>query len=157
MAASHDLCVLNDDLQVKLYNGGGIEADVQGIAPVFDDWADIDKYHETMPGGGYDVVLEKRNPSVHMAITHAVVLGPKGCSAPMLEMGVFAVDQTEAGESMDPYVARSASYRETGRKAASTDLALEVRTVAPSFNGLGAAAKPVPFGLLQVCLRSCRM
>lgn len=157
MAATDGLCVLNAELKVVLYNGGGIEEEVDGIAPVFDDWSDINMYHETMPGAGYDVLLEKRDPTTVMAITHAVVLGPQGCSAPLLEMGVFAVDATEAGESIDPHSARSATYREHGAEAAGDEFAFEVHTAPPKFNGVAAAACPVPFGLLHICLRSCRV
>ena len=59
-AMADGLTILNPHLEVVLYNGGAISADLDGIAQVFDEFMDVEAYHETAEGRGFDVVLKAK-------------------------------------------------------------------------------------------------
>jgi len=150
------LIVLNPHLGVSLYNGGAIDEDLEGIAPVFDKYDDVEAYHESAEGHGFDVVLKAKD-EVPMAVTHAVILGPTTCSCPLGELGIFVRPEPQPDAELDAYVRASAAYRKGGLDEAGPGLVLEARSLAPFYNGLGRAAAPTPFGHIQVCLRTATM
>ncbi|KAA0149180.1 hypothetical protein FNF28_07378 [Cafeteria roenbergensis] len=150
------LTVLNKHLRVALYNGGAIDEDCEGIAPVFDKFDDVEAYHETTAGKGFDVVLEPTSDEP-MAVTHAVILGPVTCSCPLKDLGIFVRSERSADDALDGYTAASKPYTEGGAASAGPTFAFEAVAQSPYFNGVGRASAVTPFGHLHLCLRSCEL